>query len=120
MKTMNIHESVSKLLTLRLEKYKNKSLNKETCIQIYSDIFDCFVDLFQESNIKIANESMNLLAQMYYESITINSNQELDPSIFEQRASVKNIETKELALLATMLSGTAFSGPFITEIKRRS
>ena len=116
----NIHESVSKLLVLRLDKYKNKSLNKETCIQIYSEIFDCFVDLFQESNTKITNESMNLLAQMYYESVTINSNQELDPNIFEQRASVKNIETKELALLATMLNGTVFSEPFIMEIKKRS
>ena len=116
----NIDDSISKLLISRLSNYKEKSLNNETCIKIYRDIFDCFVNLFQESNINISNESMNLLSQMYYDSIKINLNQELNPNIFEKRASMKNIETKELALLATMFNGTAFSEPFIFEIKRRS
>jgi hypothetical protein len=116
----NIVESVNKLLMHRLEKHKSKRLNKENCTLIYQDIFDCFVNLFQESNIKITNEAMNLLSQLYYDSVTINGNQELDPNIFEQRASVKNIETKELALLATVLNGTIFSDIFIFEIKKRS
>lgn len=116
----NIHESISKLLTIKLNSYKEESLNNEVCVKIYQDIFDCFVDLFQESNIKISNESMNLLSQMYYDSVKINSTQDLNPNIFDKRASMKNIETKELALLATMLNGTAFSDPIIYEIKRRS
>jgi hypothetical protein len=116
----NIHESISNLLTVKLNSYKEKSLNKEICIKIYQDIFDCFVNLFQESNIKISNESMNLLSQMYYDAVKINSTQDLDPGIFDKRASIKNIETKELALLATMLNGTVFSEPIIYEIKRRS
>jgi len=116
----NIHDSVSKLLTTRLDKYKTKSLNKETCIAIYQDIFDCFVDLFQESSVKISNEAMNLLSQMYYDSITINNNQELDPNIFNQRANVKNIDTKELSLLGTMLSNTPFAAIIISEVKHRS
>lgn len=116
----NIHESISKLLTIKLNSYKEKSLNDEVCIKIYQDIFECFVDLFQESNIKISNESMNLLSQMYYDSVKINLTQELNPNIFDKRASMKNIETKELALLATMLNGTPFSDPILYEIKRRS
>jgi hypothetical protein len=116
----NIHESVSKLLSIRLDKYKTKGLNSETCTLIYQDIFECFVDLFQEANIKISNESMNLLSQMYYDSISINGNQELDPNIFNQRANVKNIETKELSLLATMLSNTPFATIVISEVKHRS
>jgi hypothetical protein len=57
---------------------------------------------------------------MYYDAVTINGNQELDPNIFSQRASVKNVETKELAMLATIFSGTPFAVPFIHETKKRS
>lgn len=116
----NIHESVSKLLSLRLEKYKNQNLNNEVCLKIYCDIFDCFVDLFQESNIKISNESMNFISQMYYDAVKINSTQELNPNIFDKKANLKNIETKELSMLATMLNGTVFAEPFLLEVKRRS
>jgi hypothetical protein len=57
---------------------------------------------------------------MYYDSININETQELDPNIFTQRASLKNIETKEIALMAVMLNGTEFAVPFISEVKQRS
>lgn len=116
----NIHESISKLLAKRLDRHKTSILNKTKCIEIYQDIFESFVGIFSESKIEISNESMNLLSQMYYDAVTINSNQELDPNIFEKRATVKNIETKELAMLGTMLNGTPFSEPFLYEVKRRS
>ena len=116
----SIHEPVSKLLTTKLEKYKNKNLNSAVCTEIYQDIFETFVDIFQESNTKISNEAMNILSQMYYDAVAINGSQELDPNIFSQRASVKNIETKELSLLATMFTSTPFAALFIQEIKTRS
>lgn len=116
----NIHESVSKLLTMKLEKYKNEKLNTGTCTAIYQDIFEGIVDIFQESKIEISNEAMNMVCQMYYDAVTINGNQELDPNIFSQRANVKNIETKELAMLGTLLSKTPFAAPFIYEVKQRS
>ena len=108
----NIHESVSKLLSIKLEKYKSEKLNLSTCTTIYQDVFETFVDLFQESKTEVSNEAMNMVCQMYYDAITINGNQELDPNIFSQRASVKNIETKELALLASLFSNTPFASPF--------
>lgn len=116
----NIHESISQLLVRKLDKHKSEKLDRTRCTQIYQDIFESFVDIFTESKIEISNESMNLLSQMYYDAVTVNGNQELDPNIFEKRASVKNIETKELAMLGTMLNGTPFSQPFIYEVKRRS
>lgn len=116
----NINESISKLLTSKLSKYKNEKLNHETCLNIYQDMFEVISNIFQEANIKISNESMNMISQMYYDSITINGRQELDPNIFSQRASVKNIETKELAMLASFFSKTPFAAPFIFEIKKRS
>jgi hypothetical protein len=116
----NIHESISKLIVKKLEKYKSQNLNKETCVKIYQDMFEITLSLFQESKIKISNEAVNLICQMYYDSITINNNQELDPNIFSQRSSVKNIETKELAMLASFFTNTPFAEPIIFEIKRRS
>ena len=115
----NIHESVSKLLIKKLQRYKNLNLNDETCSLIYQDTFQNFIDVFQESNIKLSNEAMNMLSQMYYDSIKINENQELNPNIFSKRANPKNIETKELALLAVMMNGTDFAETFIYEIKKR-
>jgi len=116
----NIHESVSRLLNKKLEKYKNEKLNSSTCTAIYQDIFESFVDLFQESKVNISNEAMNLVCQMYYDAVAINGTQELDPNIFSQRASIKMIETKELAMMASMFSNTPFASPFIFEIKKRS
>ena len=115
-----IHESLSKLLNQKLEKHRNSSLNKETCIAIYQDVFDTILNLFQESGVEISNEAVNLVSQMYYDSIKINSSQELDPSIFTQRAKTDNVTTKELAMLGTMFSGTPFGDVFIYSVKRRS
>ena len=116
----NIHESISKLLLKSLTKYKSQNLNKETCLKIYQDMFETVVDLFQSSKVNISNEGVNLVCQMYYDSVVINNNQGLDPNIFSQRASLKNVETKELALLASFFTNTPFAEPIIFEIKRRS
>lgn len=120
MKNQKFHDVFSKLLTERLSKRKNQTLNRSTCIEIYSDIFFTLSEVIKNASTPLSNESVNLLAQMYYDSISINENQELDPSIFTQRAKLENIETKEIALLAVMLNGTPFAAPFIAEVKRRS
>jgi hypothetical protein len=116
----SFHESISKLLVDRLEQYKSKSLARDVCISIYSTIFESLQELFTASDVKITNESLNWIAQSYYDSVSINNNQELDPTIFTQRADLKNIEIKELALLAVMLKGTPFTAPIVATIKRRS
>lgn len=116
----NIHESISKLLTNNIQKYKSRSLNSQTCTMIYQDMFETICNLFQESKINISNEAVNLVCQMYYDSISINNNQSLDPNIFSQRASVKNLETKELSMLASFFTNTQFALPLIQEIKHRS
>lgn len=115
-----IHESLSKLLVNKLEPYKDEKLNSSTCISIYTDIFNCLVEVFQESQIPITNEAVNLLAQMYYDSVKINGKEELDPNIFDKRAKLENVTTKELAMLGTMFSNTPFAPIFIYEVKRRS
>ena len=120
MKPQEFHESISKLLTLKLQPFKERNLDLVTCIEIYTTIFDTMVEVVTGAQIPITNESMNYLAQQYYEAVSINDTQELDPEIFTQKASLNGIETKELALLAVMLSGTDFALPIIAEIKKRS
>ena len=116
----NIKESVEKRLLPKLQKYKSEKLNSSTCIAIYQEIFETFVDIFEGAGVQVSNEAMNLVCQMHYDAVTINGNQELDPGIFSQRASVKNVETKELALLGSLFSNTPFATPFILEVKNRS
>lgn len=116
----NVNESITKLLLSRLQKYKHQSLDAETCTTIYREIFSILQEVIQTSNIRLDNESINLLSQMYYDSVTINVNQELDPNIFTQRASLGNIPTNELGIMATMMNGTPFAPFFMSEIKKRS
>lgn len=119
MKVSKFNEAISKLLTEKLKQFHQKTPNSTVSLQIYVEIFNSLVEVFQTSNIELTNEAMNYLAQQYYDSILINGTQELDPNIFDKRAKIENITTKELALLAVMLSGTDFTLPLIHEIKRR-
>jgi len=120
MKNNQLHESISKLITERLARRSGEKLNSATCSQIYQDIFFTLAEVFKEAQAPLSNESVNLLSQMYYDSIKINQTIDLDPNIFTQRANLSNIPTKEVALLATMMSDTPFSPVFVSEIKRRS
>lgn len=116
-----IHDAIAVLLEQNLKKYADeRKLDLSVCTKIYQSIFDSLVQVFQGSNVNITNESMNYLAQQYYDAVEINGRHELDPDIFTQRAKLENIETKELALLATMMRGTDFIIPLVAEIKRRS
>lgn len=115
-----MHDSISKLLTDRLSKRKGEKLTSHVCSEIYQDIFFSLSEIIKESSVPLCNESVNFIAQMYYDAVTINGGQELDPNIFTQRANLKNIDTKEIALMAMMFNKTPFAIPFISEVKRRS
>lgn len=116
------HRTISRLLESRLKPLidEGRDLNLVTCVEFYKTIFDTLVEVIQAAQLPITNEGMNFLAQQYYDGVQVNGGQELDPDIFTQRARVENIETKELALLAVMLSGTDFALPILAEIKKRS
>jgi hypothetical protein len=114
------HEAISKLLVERIGRRKGEKLDKAACSAIYQDLFFTLSELVKTSGSPLSNESVNLLAQMYYDSVVINNNEELDPNIFTQRAKIENISTKELAFLATLTEGSPFFGVFVGAIKRRS
>lgn len=122
MKPRELHETISKLLGSKLQPLiaDEKSLNLVTCVEIYTTIFDVLVEVMTNAEINITNESMNYLAQQYYDGVLVNGTQELDPEIFTQRAKLEGIETKDLALLAVVLNGTDFAVPIIHEIKKRT
>lgn len=124
MKVSQFHEAISKLLGEKLKSFsdpsKENKLDLVVCVDIYQTIFDTLVEVFEASNAGLTNESMNYLAQQYYDAVLINGTQELDPNIFTQRAKMENIDTRELAFMAVMFSGTDFAIPLIREVKRRS
>ena len=126
MKPGETHEHIVKLLDARLaplvkvDPSERLDLNLVACTDIYTTIFETLVEVVENAKIPIDNEAMNYLAQAYYDGVLINGRQELDPEIFSQRASLENIETRQLALLAVILFGTDFAKPIIAEVKRRS
>lgn len=123
MSVNKVHETLSKLITDRLQRRVSQKLSKETCLEIYQDIFYTLSEVIREAGTPLDNESVNLLAQMYYDSISLSTSagpMELDPNIFTQRAKLENIPTNELALLGTMMNGTPFGDVFIGAVKRRS
>jgi len=119
-KKKTFNDVFSVLLAERLSMFLDgRSLNKATCNEIYVVIFNCLTDILQQSNVKLDNESANYVAQCYYGSLKINGKEELDPNIFEKKAKLENIPSKELALMAMLLSGTNFGDDIIRFVKRR-
>jgi hypothetical protein len=118
--TPSAHDSINRLINERLSRRLSDKLNKETCMQIYGDIFYALSEVFEKVGTPLDNEAVNLLSQMYYDSVTVNGNQELDPDIFTQRAKFENIPTKQLALMCTMYTNTPFAPIFISQIRKRN
>lgn len=122
MKPKALHDAFVQLLDGKLQPLiaDGRELNLVTCTEIYTTIFDTWVELVTETQTQMTNEALNYLAMQYYDGILVNGNQELDPFIFTQRAKLDDIATKELAFLAVAMAGTDFALPILAEIKRRS
>lgn len=122
-KEPRFHNAVSKILNSRLGDVvsKEKSLNRATCIEIYTMIFDTIVEIMQGSKVQqLDNDCVNYVAQQYYDCIQVNGNQELDPNIFDKRVKLDEISTQNLVFMAMLLTGTDMALPLIHEVKRRS
>ena len=120
------HQAMTKLLERNINMmFKNenligKDLDKTACIRVYQTIFETTIELIQAGNIEISNESVNYLAQQYYDGALLNNGHELDPSIFSQRAKLDGVPTNELALLSVLLKGTDFMIPVVKMLKQRN
>lgn len=115
-----IHEAVSKLLAVKLETFKGRSLDRTTSSEIYEKIFETLTDLFKEVKAPIDNEAANYIAQAYYDGMLVGGKHELDPTIFDRRAKLENIPTKELVVMTVLLANTDFKFAIVEEIKKRS
>lgn len=119
-KIENFHKAISQILVEKLTQYKGKPASRDNCMQIYQTMFLSLQEIFVTSGVTLTNEAMNYLAQQYYDGVAINGRDELDPNIFTTRASLDNIETKEIALMAMLLKGTDFAYPLYEKIRSRS
>jgi len=120
----NFNQIFSEILADRLSMYSNtkKHLERTTCIEIYTVIFNVLTDVVKQAQVVLTNEGVNYIAQQYYLSVLINpgaGNQELDETIFDKLAKLENIETKELLLIGGLMRGTGFLPDIVREIKRR-
>ena len=120
MEKNNLNETITSFLIDTLSKKKGEKLTSQICTEIYQDIFSSLSKIFEQTAAPLSNESANYIAQMYYDSVTVNGDQELDPNIFTERACLSKINTKEIALMAMMFNHTPFAVPFISELKKRS
>lgn len=125
MKTQNnntqssIDEVLSNLITAKLQRFLNSPAGGNS-LQVYNEIFSTLETVVTNSNINICNESLNYFAQTFYDSVTINGSEGLDPNIFTKKAKLENIDSKNLKYLLILLKGTTFSIPVIQELKRRN
>lgn len=118
------HESLARLISAKLEPYKQRDLDTETCTEIYVTIFETITSILKETKAPLGNEAANYLSQQYYEATLITNKAgnavELDPNIFNQLAKLEEIPTKEIAFMSMLLEGTDFRLPLVAEIRRRS
>ncbi len=119
-KLNKFNDAITRLLQEKLLPFKEKKPDTVTCVEIYQKIFDTLAEVITAASMPLDNEAVNYLSQQYYDAVVINQNECLDPNIFTQRAKLESIDTRQLALLAVMLSGTDFAVPIIHEVKRRS
>ena len=117
------HQAISTLLVAKLKPFQGKSLDRLECQKIYEEVFSTLTELFQASKTPLDNEAANYVAQSYYDGIQVKGSDgslhELDPNIFSQRASLDNIPTSQLAIMAAMLHETDFKYPILEKIKQR-
>ena len=116
----NLHEAVTPLLQRNLKKFEDgRSLTRAECLDIYTTIFNTFAEIVKPIEIPLTNDSLNYIAQQYYDGIQINGRQELDPDIFNKRVNLNDIPTPELKIVGTMLRGTDFLIPVVHALKSR-
>jgi hypothetical protein len=118
----DFNTSISRLMTERLQKYiMSTPPTIGLCIEVYQEIFNALGEVFEQSGVGLTNEAVNYIAQSYYDSIITGDGEDdrLNPHIFTQRASLKNIPTTDLGLMATMLKNTKLFHDIIYELKGR-
>lgn len=101
--------------------FLGSAINRETCMKLYSFIFNTVVDVFMTAGMNVSNDFVNYTAQEFYLAIEINgSEHQLDRNIFTKMSKLDDIKTVELHLLAMLFRGTDCFFPIFQEIKRRS
>ena len=118
------HDAIVEHLNLSMQQFMGKSLNDDTCLLVYRDLFEnvstIATQLNERAKVKLSNESVNYIAQQYYDCVTVNGRQILNPNIFSQRASLDNIPTDEMLVILAFVNGSEFAGDVTKKIRSRS
>lgn len=101
--------------------FLHEPLNRETCMKIYTFIFNTVLDVLSTANMQVSNDFINYVAQQFYAAIEINGrDDQLDPNIFTQKTRLEDVKTVELHLLAMLFRGTDGFSSVFAELRRRN
>ncbi|MGM3057764.1 hypothetical protein ACS2TD_27275, partial [Bacillus cereus group sp. BC334] len=78
MNVSKFNEVITKLISERLFVFNDRKLDLATCVEIYQVIFNTMADVISQSSAPLSNESVNYLAQQYYDAVQINGNQNVE------------------------------------------
>ena len=117
-----LQQALQGMLNSALSEFKGKSLDKDVCVQIYVSLFTTVNELVyavKPLRNGLDEKCVNFIAQAYYDMIEVNG-QTLDPSVFTTRVFAKDLDNKQLALAALLLTGTPVMAEILSVIKKRS
>jgi len=118
-----LQQAIAEALNAKLALFLHEPLNRTTCIAIYSKIFETIQEIVlnvpQLSGV-LSNDAINFIAQAYYDMLTVNDTQELDPKIFTQRVFPFSLTTPELQVLTVLLRNTPIAAELVATLKKRS
>jgi len=119
-----IEDAVKRAIEAKLQKHRGHDpSDKESCTLIYQDIFLALQEIvLMIPTLKngITDKGINFVAQAYYDMVSINGRDELNPNIFTERVKHDDMPTSELALCGVLLHGTPVLAEIVAVIKKRS
>lgn len=107
-------------LQLVLGRYKGQSLTRDTAMRMYQDICNEVIEIVKACSLPINNDSVNWLAQAYYDGIRLGGGHRLPEDIFTQRPTLKDLPTKDIVTLMAMVRQTGFFVELAEEMRARS
>jgi GrpB-like predicted nucleotidyltransferase (UPF0157 family) len=108
------------VLNERLQVFKHRKCDRQTMMELYGTIFNSIADIFLQSKVKMSNETMNFVAQCYYEDVEINGRNEIDKMIYTQKAKIESVPNHELVILTKLWKDHVYAKIFVQALKSRN
>lgn len=96
-------------------------LTRDTQMRMYTSIFNGIAETVQKGKLKLGNDAVNYIAQLYWSVLSVNGSENtLDQTIFDKQVTARDLPTIELAIIYGIFKGSPLCIEVAEEIKRRS